>query len=404
MNWKKNLWSLWFGCIISGSCYTMLVPFLPLYLLELGAAKATVSLWSGLIFSATFFVSALMSPYWGRRADRSGKRKMLLRAGFSLAAVYLLGAFVQSPLQLFCARFLQGFATGFVPAALALVASSVPEAKMGYSLGLMQSATLTGTIIGPLFGGMLSHFFGIRASFVVASSIMLMGTILVKLLVVEPNTTSLPDSESVGSDSIGADLRIALSNRPLREILVILMIAQMAIMLLQPITALFITELYGPADGVVLTSGAVFSLAGIAGAVAAPLWGNIGQKKGFLLIIIVGFIGAGIATSLFYIANTVAIFAVLQFIFGFFIAGVNPAVNTIAVQKTDSSFRGRVFGVIMCANQFGATVGPLIGGIISSCLGIKQTFLLTGLFLVFVGGIQGYFYYLRGVKIAEEKM
>ncbi|MCX7779470.1 MAG: MFS transporter, partial [Negativicutes bacterium] len=65
MNWRKNLWSLWCGCLISSSSYTMIIPFLPLYLLDLGADQTNISLWSGLIFSSTFFVSAVMAPYWG---------------------------------------------------------------------------------------------------------------------------------------------------------------------------------------------------------------------------------------------------------------------------------------------------------------------------------------------------
>ncbi|MCX7779471.1 MAG: MFS transporter, partial [Negativicutes bacterium] len=82
-----------------------------------------------------------------------------------LAFVYCLGAFVKSPLELLAVRILHGISTGFVPASLTIVASSVPEERIGYSLGLMQTATLTGSIIGPLFGGILAHLFGIRASF-----------------------------------------------------------------------------------------------------------------------------------------------------------------------------------------------------------------------------------------------
>ena len=123
--WRKNLWILVVAVILCGSSYTMLVPFLPIFLLDLGVTTGQVKMWSGVIFAASFLVAALLAPYWGRRADRSGKKKMIRRAGFSLAVVYFLGGFVQDPFQLLGVRILQGVASGFVPAAMALVAAAL---------------------------------------------------------------------------------------------------------------------------------------------------------------------------------------------------------------------------------------------------------------------------------------
>ena len=80
MNWRRNLWALCFGSMLSSSSYTMIIPFLPLFLLDIGVSQKDVSMWSGAVFSVTFLVAAVMAPYWGRRADKSGKRKMVLRA------------------------------------------------------------------------------------------------------------------------------------------------------------------------------------------------------------------------------------------------------------------------------------------------------------------------------------
>lgn len=399
MNWKKNLWILWLACIISSASYTMIIPFLPLYLLELGASESTISMWSGLILSATFFISAIMSPFWGKWADKSGKRRMLLRAGFSLAIVYFLGAFVRSPIQLFFVRLLQGFATGFVPAALAIISSSVPEEKMGYSLGFMQNAVLTGTIIGPLFGGILSHVFGIRASFVVASIIMFLGTILVKTFIMEPVC-----SNSSKSSNVTNELKKEFINKGFIEMLVLLMIAQMGIMALQPLVTLHVTELLGHLEGTDLTAGIVFGLTGIAGAIAAPFWGKAGQKWGFVRILITTFTGAGIVSSLVFVSKDIWSFCLVQFIFGAFIAGINPTVNTVAVMNTSTSFRGRVFGLMMSANQLGSMVGPILGGVITVWVGIRLMFLYTGLFLIIVGVVLWKRHVLKGILIIDRQI
>lgn len=366
--------------MLSGSSYTMVTPFLPLYLLDIGVSQSEVNVWSGVIFSISFLVSAIMAPYWGRHADKSGKRRMIMRAGFSLAVVYFLGAFVRNPVDLLLVRILQGFANGFVPASMAIIASSVPKEKMGFSLGVMQTTLLMGGILGPLMGGSLSHFFGMRLSFVIAAGIIFVGTVGVGILVKEP-VNNEPPSEGSMLD----DLKIAFHNRKLVEMLLLLFGAQMISMTLQPLITLYVAELQGNMEGVALTAGIIYSMAGIAGAISAPMWGKLGQKKGFIQILVIAFIGAGIFNmGQFFIVNIYQ-FSVLQFFFGLFIVGVYPAINTIAVNSTDKAFQGRIFGLTTTANHLGSMVGPLVGGMISSWLGIGPVFLFTGSVLIMIG-------------------
>lgn len=380
MSWRRNLWVLSIAVMLSGSSYTMVIPFLPLYLLDIGVSQNDVNVWSGIIFSVSFLVSALMAPYWGRCADQSGKRRMVMRAGFSLAFVYFLGAFVRNPMELLIVRILQGFASGFVPASMAIIASSVPKEKMGFSLGIMQTTLLIGGILGPLLGGSFSHFFGMRLSFVIAAGIIFLGTAGVGIFVKEP-VNNEPPSEG----SIMDDLRMAFGNKKLVEMLLLLFGAQMISMTLQPLITLYVAQLQGTMEGVALTAGIIYSLAGMAGAMSAPTWGKLGQQKGFIKILVIAFIGAGIFNMGQFFVNTIYQFSVLQFFFGLFIVGVYPAINTIAVNSTDKAFQGRIFGLTTTANQLGSMVGPLIGGMISSWLGIRPVFLFTGSSLIIIG-------------------
>ncbi|OAM96254.1 MFS transporter, DHA1 family, multidrug resistance protein [Pelosinus fermentans] len=380
MGWRRNLWVLSIAVMLSGSSYTMVTPFLPLYLLDIGVSQSDVNVWSGIIFSISFLVSAIMAPYWGRHADKNGKRRMIMRAGFSLAVVYFLGAFVRNPVDLLLVRILQGFANGFVPASMAIIASSVPKEKMGFSLGVMQTTLLMGGILGPLMGGSLSHFFGMRLSFVIAAGIIFVGTVGVGILVKEPVNNERPSEGSMFDD-----LKIAFHNRKLVEMLLLLFGAQMISMTLQPLITLYVAELQGNMEGVALTAGIIYSMAGIAGAISAPMWGKLGQKKGFIQILVIAFIGAGIFNmGQFFIVNIYQ-FSVLQFFFGLFIVGVYPAINTIAVNSTDKAFQGRIFGLTTTANHLGSMVGPLVGGMISSWLGIGPVFLFTGSVLIMIG-------------------
>ena len=378
--WQKNLWVLVVAVILGGSSYTMLVPFLPIFLLDLGVTGEQVNMWSGVIFAASFLVAAVLAPYWGRRADRSGKKKMIMRAGFSLALVYFLGAFVRDPWELLAMRVLQGLASGFVPAAMALVATATPPEKLGFSMGIMQTGLVVGGIIGPLVGGVLAHLFGMRLSFAVAAVVIFIATLAVIRLVEEPAV-----APAAKEGSLLADLKQAFGNRILVRMLLLLFGVQMVIMTLQPLTSLYVAELQGSLVGVSLIVGVIFGLSGTASAIAAPLWGRAGQSRGGYRILVAAFVGAGIFNLGQALVGNIVQFGALQFMVGLFLIGVFPSINVIALGATEANFQGRVFGLTNAANQLGSMVGPLVGGFVSSLVGIRPVYFLTGSTLLVLG-------------------
>jgi DHA1 family multidrug resistance protein-like MFS transporter len=375
--WKRELAILWFGIILSATSYTMVIPFLPLYLLELGANPENVNLWAGLIFSASFFVGAIMAPIWGAVADRYGQRKMVMRAGFSLAVVYFLGSIVRTPEELLVVRILQGFASGFIPASMALVSLSAPKHQMGWALGILQSATAAGSILGPFFGGMAAYFFDMRTSFIVAAVPIFLGTLAVYYWVRE-----VPPAKEKTTSNIFSNFSIASSNKPLMLMLAMVLLVNMTVMMRQPIITLYIDYLTSGTERVVLYSGFIFSLSGIAGIIAAPLWGKLGQISSFYRTLIATLIGAGIVNIFHLFVGTLWHFGILQFTYGIFLAGAVPAINTIIVENTDSGFRGRAMGLAATANHLGQMSGPLVGGVLGSWFSFEMIFVYAGLILL----------------------
>lgn len=156
MNWKVLLTILTLAATLMSSSYTMLIPFLPVYLTkELGVTEH-VNLWSGAVFSVTFLVSTFMAPIWGAMSDKGSRKLMAIRSAVLLSLAYTLGGLVQTPTQLFFVRVLQGIAAGLWPALLAIMSSNCPQQKLGISMGIMQGAVTAGGVIGPLIGGVLA--------------------------------------------------------------------------------------------------------------------------------------------------------------------------------------------------------------------------------------------------------
>lgn len=381
-SWKRTLWILWVGVLLCSASYTMSVPFLPLFLYDLGVAKSDVNLWAGIVHSSAFMVGAFMAPLWGSLADKFGKRKMVIRAGLSLAIIYSLIAFVQTPWQLVGVRMLHGFVGGFVPASMSIVASVAPQQRMGWSLGMMQAGTMTGGILGPLFGGLLASWFGLRMSFVVAGGVILVASLVVIFWVHEGKASA---SVSSGKRSILQDFRTAFQSPILLKLLLLLCVFQLSINMIQPLLTLHIADLNGTLDGAVLSSGLALAVIGIAGIMASPFWGKAGESRGYtnILILCLFCSGAVISTQLFI--HHLWLFVIVQFIFGLFMAGVVPIVNTLVVSHTTSEFRGRSFGLTTSANQVGAMIGPLIGGGLGLFMNIHWIFVTVGMILALAG-------------------
>ena len=73
-HWQRNLAVCMFGSFTTIVAMTLLLPFLPLYVEQLGVKEhAAIVQWSGVAYGATFFTAALVAPLWGRLADRYGR-------------------------------------------------------------------------------------------------------------------------------------------------------------------------------------------------------------------------------------------------------------------------------------------------------------------------------------------
>ena len=159
-NWKRTLLILSFCQFIAMSGMSALVPFLPLFIRELGITDTNqTAVWAGLVFAGPFLTSFLVQPLWGALGDRSGRKLMAVRALFGLALAQMLIYFVPDVYWLLGIRLLQGTLSGFNVAAMSLITSISPKEKQGYSISMLQSASNGGVVVGPIIGGLLSTVF-----------------------------------------------------------------------------------------------------------------------------------------------------------------------------------------------------------------------------------------------------
>ncbi len=374
--WKRNLYVLWLGVFFCSTAYSMVIPFMSLFIAHDLGVTEHLTLWSGIAFGITFLAGALISPYWGSLSDKYGRKPMLLRSGFALSAVYLLYFFVKDPYQLIAVRILSGLLAGYVPSAIALVATNTPEKHVGYSLGIMSTAGAAGGIIGPLVGGSLSKFIGYRESFLASGCVVLISALIALIFVKEQNFDRNRERSHVLDD-----LKEASANRPLMGKLFVVLIVTASVMVLEPLLSLYVLDLGASASNASFSSGIIFSAVGISTVIAAPLWGKIGERIGYRNTLMIGLIGGGVGNILQHFFHSLIGFGTLRFVYGLFFAAVFPALNALIVQATKPEFRGRAFSLNQSASQLGNMVGPIAGGALGGWISIPVVFVLNGVLL-----------------------
>jgi MFS family permease len=398
-SWKRNLITLWIGVFFCGMAYTISIPFLPIFLHNDLGINSGLEAWSGITFGITFLASALISPYWGSLADKYGRKPMLIRSGFSLSALYFVSFFVHDPYVFLFVRILQGLLSGYVPASIALIATNTPEKHVGYSLGVMSTASAAGSVIGPLIGGFVSHLVGNREAFLVSGFVVLIAAFIGLFGAKERNF-----NRSAVRSGVLDDLKSAAHNRPFMILLGITMLVATSVMILEPLLTIYVLQLGGSQSNAALNSGIIFSAVGIATVIAAPLWGKLGQKISYSKTLYIGLLGGGIGSLLQLAAHHLLGFGIVRFSYGLFFAAVYPALSALIVKYTDPSFRGRAFSLNQSATQLGTMGGPIIGGFLGGWIGIPLVFVINGLMLVGLAFI----YKLRGpqevVVQQEEKL
>lgn len=381
---QRTVWLLTIGMFCLSGGYTMIIPFLPVYLLELGIPKSEVVMWSGAVYSVSFFIAGIMAPVWGKMSDKKGKKMMVLRASFGLGLSYLLGGIVQTGWQLFLMRAVQGLANGYVPAAMTMITTSVPKNKIGQSIGIFQTGLISGSVVGPFLGGLIEHWIGMRPAFFAVGTLNIIMTLMIYFFTKEKEPTAEMKAAMAEKTSIIDDIKGLKTNQGLLELLGLFFVAQVALVMLQPVITLYVGKLLGGMNDAAFYAGLILSLGGVAGAIMATIWGKYGQRNGYFKTIYIALFGAGMAIFLQGWLHNIWAFAILQIIVGIFAVGINPSLSAAITFCTEEKTRGRAYGLVTTAQQFGAMAGPLFATMLTACWGIKYVFVTTGVSLFMV--------------------
>jgi DHA1 family multidrug resistance protein-like MFS transporter len=389
--WNVTLYAVWAGELLALVGFSSRVPFLPFYLGDLGVSDVSgQALWSGAINAAGAAAMAITAPIWGLLADRYGRKPMLLRGLFGGAGVVVLMGFANAPWQLLGLRVLEGALTGTVAAATALVATSAPKRRLGYALGMVQTAVFAGAAAGPLFGGFAYDRIGPRATFVLAGAMLFCGGVTVALLARERFTrvaTHAMTDEGQGRwrrfRTSGAFLFTSAMLTMLGAIFAVRLIA----VAMQPIIPLFVQQLSPDDPHVATVAGIVLGSAGFTSAFAAAYFGRLGDRTGHRRVLAISLLGAGLVYLPMAFVRDPWQLALLQALMGVAAGGLIPSANALIAHLTPVERRGAIFGLTAAISAVGGFIGPLVGAFLATSLGFRATFIASGTLLLAVAAM-----------------
>jgi len=380
--WQRNLAVCVFGSFTTLVSLSMLLPFLPLYVEQLGVrAPGAVVQWSGVAFGATFFGTAITAPLWGRLADRYGRKPMLVRAAIGMAVVMSLIGVAHSVAGLVALRLVAGLIGGYASASIVMIGTQAPRERAGWALGVLSTGALAGNLVGPLVGGFLPDWVGIRGTFFVGGAMIAVAAAATILFVREDFDRHVDTQHRAAATAATGGRESASGRAVLAALLLTAMMVLLANMSIEPIITVYIGQLHVPREHLARVAGVVMACSAFGSMLTAPRLGALADRVGGWNVII----GCLVATALVMVPQAFVTawwqLAVLRGVMGMTIAGLLPSIAKLVRHSVDDSHSGKTLGYLQSAQFSGQVIGPLVGAQIGAHVGLHQVFFVTGLLL-----------------------
>ncbi|ALA29820.1 MFS transporter [Streptococcus suis] len=368
----------WLGNFLTGTSFTLVMPFISVFVEELGVGPGQVEYYAGLAVSVNALAAALMAPIWGSLADRYGRKPMMVRAAFAM--IFTMGgmAFVPNVFWLLVLRVLNGVFTGYIPNATALIASQVPKDKTGYALGTLSTGAVAGNLIGPTLGGILAEMFGVHMVFLLVGLLYAI-VVLLTVFYIREDFVPIKKGEEMSVKEVFEQVK---DRQMLVGLFVTSMIIIAAAQAVVPILTLYVRHL-GQTDNLLFVAGFIISLPGMASLVTSGYLGKIGDHIGNHRLLL-------IALTYSLLINVFCVFAenpfqlgLLRFMYGFGTGALLPSVNSLLTKLTPKEGISRIFSYNQLFNNLGSVVGPMMGSAVAAHMGYDWVFYLSSGLVLF---------------------
>jgi DHA1 family multidrug resistance protein-like MFS transporter len=361
-DWRRNVWALTLTVFISFVGFQFFSPFLPLYIRELGVTDpAKIALWAGAQAAVTPAMSGLLSPVFGRLADRFGRKLMLIRSLVGFVVIVAAMGLVTSVEQLFLARVVMGLFAGFTPMVMALATTSAPKDKVPAAIGMVQSAQLLSVAVGPAIGGYVASHFGIRYAFFATAGLCALA--LVGLIVLFQEVA--PAAGAPRQPASRMPLSDVFKYPNFAVVMALLFVAQFIDRGLALLIPLQVAHLPG-IEKIAATSGAIVSIGAIAATASANVAARLAREVPAARILLIGLLLGGPLCAAMALPRGWVLLLVLRLFTGLCLGAAITLTYSLGAAIVPAEHRGAAFGWLGLGLQIGTAASPLASGAIAA--------------------------------------
>ena len=361
-SWRRNQFAVTAASFVGFMGFTLVMPFLPLYIKQLGAEDVgEIAMWSGLSLGATPAVTAVLSPFWGRVADRFGRKLLVQRSLLSFVIIMAATAWATRPWHVFALRAIQGIFAGYGGLTLAMAAESAPRERMARAIGLVQTAQRIGPALGPVIGGIVAGLVGLRNAFFVTSLFYAVALVLVSVLYRDPGMVGNTHVPPAARRSWRSWLSVPGFTLMMGAIFVLTFVDRS----FGPILPLWIGQHGVPAGRLAVVSGILFSAGAFGAAVGNHLCEVWLRRRGAPFVIGAASCGAGGMLAGFVWGGSLWWQATAMAAFGVAMGAATTAAYTEGGRQVPPEAHGEGFGFLNAANLAGLALSPVVAGMLS---------------------------------------
>lgn len=378
--WKRNLYVVMFAVFVSFTGFTFVLPFLPLYITQLGVTdQGDAALWSGLLFGISPLLAGVLAPFWSILAERRGRKLMLQRSLAVFVLLIGLMAFVANVYQLLVLRLGIGLFGGVSAMSVALASTIAPRHRVGEAVGLIQATQLASGVAAPFIGGVVVDAFGLRSSFFLASALCAVAFLIITFAYNE-------EREHGAVPAAGAPVAATAKRREsVREYLhlplfVGLLVAAFTIQFVDksfgPLLPLYIATLDAPAERIGTISGLALTFGALTGSFAAVAVGRLSvrvEPRHLLLLSLIA--GALLCLPLAFVAHWWQLLVIRLFL-GLFTGGTLTLAYAIGGRDLPAGAKMGAFGTLAGVGQIGGATAPFVTGALSKWASLSAIFIV----------------------------
>jgi MFS family permease len=369
--------------------FTLVMPFLPLYIAELGTTDVgEIAMWTGLTLGATPTVTAISAPLWGRVGDKYGSKVLVIRSLTAFILTKAGMAFVTAPWQLFALRALLGVFAGYGALTMSMAAQSAPRDKMAQAIGMVQTGHRLGPAIGPVIGGSLAPLVGLRKSFLVAAAFYVAALVLILFVYQEPPTRRAADKARGGWEVFSQLMRLP----GFLLALFVIFGLQTVDRSFGPVLPLFVEQVGVDSGRIPIVAGVLFSLGAISAAVGSQLGPRLLKRYSAKAVIVTGTLTAGLALTAIVASSSLLVLGAAILIAGIAMGAGTTTIYAVAGGLLPADAHATGFGIMTTASLLGLAVSPVVAGFIGAA-GLRIVFVADVVLLLVVG-----VFVLRGLR------